>query len=124
MQLDAWAPNEEKHLRQKAWNGSLSSNFTLVAEQDEFIVGFTDMTPQGHIERLFVHKNFQGQGVASALVVALETEARKLHLTEMSTEASITAKPFFKHMGLKVKESQNVERKGVLLTNFKMWKDL
>ncbi|MNV98503.1 putative N-acetyltransferase YafP [compost metagenome] len=82
------------------------------------------MTPQGHIERLFVHKNFQGQGVASALVVALETEARKLHLTEMSTEASITAKPFFKHMGFKVKESQNVERKGVLLTNFKMWKDL
>ncbi len=54
----------------------------------------------------------------------LESEAKKLHLLEIHTEASITAKPFFEHRGYKIVCSQTVERNGVKLTNFKMQKKI
>ena len=54
----------------------------------------------------------QGRGVASALCDALPA-ARITH-------ASITARPFFERRGWHVVKEQQVERRGVLLTNFVM----
>lgn len=98
-QLDAWAPKEEETLKHKSWGASLYQNITYVAESKGSLVGFADMSGKGHLDRLYVHKDFQGQGVASALVNKLEQEARILGLLEMDTEASITAKPFFERHG-------------------------
>lgn len=108
----------------KTWKDALSHNFTYVAEIKGEIVGFSDMTQEGHFERLFVHKDFLRQGVASALVNTLEAEAMRLGLNEMDTEASITARPFFERLGYRVIQQQIVERKGVELVNFKMVKTL
>jgi putative acetyltransferase len=82
------------------------------------------LTYDGYLDRLFVHKDFQGQGIASALVDMLESEAKKLNLLEITTDSSITAKPFFKHKGYNIVRSHIVERKGVKLTNFKMRKKI
>lgn len=123
-QLDAWAPKEEAMLRLDAWKHSLSSHITYVALINEKIVGFSDMTSSGHLDRLFVHKDFQRMGVASALVNILESEAIGLGLVEIDTEASITAKPFFEQRGYQMIESQTVERKGVKLVNYQMLKRL
>ncbi|RLM62346.1 GNAT family N-acetyltransferase, partial [Halorubrum sp. Atlit-9R] len=71
-----------------------------------------------------IHKDFQRQGIATGLVNMMESEARRLGLIEMDTEASITARAFFEHHGYRVTESQNVERRGVTLVNFKMIKQL
>ncbi|WP_310829698.1 GNAT family N-acetyltransferase [Paenibacillus pedocola] len=123
-QLHAWAPKDEEPLKLKTWKDALSHNFTYVAEIKGEIVGFSDMTQEGHLERLFVDKDFLRQGVASALVNTLEAEARRLGLNEMDTEASITARPFFERLGYRVIQQQVVERKGVELVNFKMVKTL
>ncbi|WP_419886556.1 GNAT family N-acetyltransferase [Paenibacillus sp. B-A-8] len=123
-QLDAWAPNEEKALKLNTWSTSLRQNITYVAEMNGYIVGFSDMTMEGHLDRLYVHKDFQGQGVASALVNKLELKARELDLHEMDTEASITARPFFERLGYELVAAQSVERKGVLLINYRMRKKL
>lgn len=123
-QLDAWAPKDEEELKLKTWKESMSYNVTYVAEINAEIVGFSDMTQDGHIDRLYIHKNFQGQGIASALVNNLEAEARRLGLIEMGTEASITAKLFFECLGYRITQSQIVERRGVKLVNFKMTKQL
>lgn len=123
-QLDAWAPKEEKALKLNAWSTSLHQNITYVAEMNGCIVGFSDMTLEGHLDRLFVHKDFQGQGIAFALVKNLELKARELGLHEMDTEASITAKPFFERQGYQLISQQSVERKGVLLVNYRMRKKL
>ena len=56
--------------------------------------------------------DWQGRGVASALCDALPA-ARITH-------ASITARPFFERRGWHVVKEQQVERRGVLLTNFVM----
>lgn len=123
-QLNAWAPPGEQVTKHEIWRESMLRNITFVAVVGETIVGFSDMTSNGHLDRLFVHKDYLRQGIATALVQNLENEARKLKLTEIDTEASITAKPFFERKGYKVIRKQSVERKGILLTNYIMVKSL
>lgn len=123
-ELDAWAPRDEKESKMKSWEESLGQNITFVAKVNDRIVGFSDLTHNGHLDRLYVHKDYQGQGIATALVDMLESEAKILNLLEIDTEARITAKPFFEHRGYKIVCSQTVERKGVKLTNFKMIKKI
>lgn len=123
-QLDAWAPKDERQLKLESWRLSLSSNMAYVAVINGGIAGFADMSRNGHLDRLYVSKDFQGRGVASALVDRLEAEARALKLGEIDTEASITARPFFERRGYRVVQPQQVERRGVLIRNFKMKKRL
>ena len=82
------------------------------------------MSHDGYLDRLFVHKDFQGQGIATALVDVLERDAATLGLTEIRTDASITAKPFFEQRGFRTIRQQSVERRGVSLTNYQMAKKL
>ncbi|MFJ5625607.1 GNAT family N-acetyltransferase [Peribacillus loiseleuriae] len=123
-QLDVWAAKEEKESKINSWKVSLGQNISYVAKINDKVVGFSGLTYDGYLDRLFVHKDFQGQGIASALVNMLENEEKKLNLLEIDTDSSITAKSFFKHKGYNIVRSQTVERKGVKLTNFKMRKKL
>ncbi|GGH23167.1 GNAT family N-acetyltransferase [Paenibacillus segetis] len=123
-QLDAWAPKDLQTLKLQTWKDSMSYNVTYVAEIDGAIVGFTDMTPEGYLDRLYVHKDYQRQGIASALLHALESKAVQLDLKELLTDASITAKPFFESHGYRVIQSQLVERRGITLGNYRMIKPL
>ena len=110
-QLDAWAPAEPDAA---AWDASLRAHRTLVAEEDGRILGFADLGSDGYLDRLYVHRDWQGRGVASALCAALPGARR--------THASITARPFFERRGWHVVKEQRVERRGVALTNFVMEK--
>lgn len=110
-QLDAWAPAEPDAA---AWDASLRVHRTLVAEEDGSILGFADLAEDGYLDRLYVHRDWQGRGVASALCAALPGARR--------THASITARPFFERRGWHVVREQRVERRGVALTNFVMEK--
>lgn len=114
-QLDAWA---DGHADLAAWDRSLSRHHTLVAVLDGRIVGFADMADNGYLDRLYVHKDYQGQGIATALCDALEQAVPGPY----ETHASLTARPFFAHRGYQVVKEQQVERKGILLTNFVMRK--
>ena len=108
-QLDAWA---DGHVELAAWNASFLEHTTLVAVEGETIVGFADLAADGYLDRLYVHRDWQRRGVASALCDALPG-ARVTH-------ASLTARPFFERRGWRVVREQQVERHGVLLTNFVM----
>lgn len=115
-QLEAWA---DGHVDLAAWDRSLSERHSLVAVWDGVIVGFGDMASDGYLDRLYVHKDYQGRGIATALCDALEQAVPGPY----TTHASITARPFFEHRGYRVVREQQVERKGILLTNFVMQKD-
>lgn len=123
-QLDAWASQDDKPLKLQIWGQSMRQNIAYVAEIDGKLVGFSDLTPHGLLDRLYVHKDFQRQGIASALVNRLEEAARHAGMVEIDTEASITAKPFFESRGYRVVLAQEVERRGIKLVNFKMLKPL
>ena len=91
----------------------------IVATENGEVVGFGDMDETGYLDRLYVHKDYQGQGVASAICDELERFAAGKTIT---THASITAKPFFLHRGYRVVRKQEVIRRGVALTNLVMEK--
>ena len=115
-QLDAWASGE---VDLPAWDASFRAHRTIVATENGEIVGFGDMDESGYLDRLYVHKDHQGQGVASAICDELGRFADGKTFT---THASITAKPFFLHRGYCVVRKQEVIRRGVALTNFVMEK--
>lgn len=116
-QLDAWA---DGHVNESIWNEHLLQNNTLVYVRNGEIIGFADMEVGGYLDHLFVHKNHQHEGIATKLCDQLEKQSdAKL----FSTHASITAKPFFQNRGYYVVKKQQVERKGVLLTNYIMQKE-
>ena len=119
-QLDAWADGK---VDVAVWDKSFLRHDTLVARMNGEIVGFADLDG-GYLDRLYVHKDHQRQGVATALVQALEELAVSRGERCMTTHASITARPFFEKQGYRVIREQQVERKGLLLTNFVMEKTL
>lgn len=112
-QLDAWAASE---IDLDAWNRSFMENYSFVAVENGKIVGFGDMEKCGHLNRLYVHKSYQGRGVATAICDKLERTV----LGRITVCASITAKPFFENRNYFVIKPQQVARNGVVLTNFVM----
>lgn len=114
-QLNVWAT---KQVDLEKWNKSLQEHFSVVALDNETIVGFGDIDKTGYLDRLFVHANYQKKGIATALCNQLEQAVQG----DITTHAPITAKPFFEKRGYKLVKEQQVERQGIFLTNYVMIK--
>jgi len=113
-QLSVWANNADSL---KSRRNDLLKQYTLIAEINGVIVGFGSIDKSGYFDLLFVHKDYQNQGVATALCNELETG-----YSVIKTYASIIAKPFFEKRGYIVVKEQEVERLGVKLKNYEMQK--
>ena len=114
IQLNAWATGT---VDLPLWNQLFSEHYTLVAVDGDTILGFGDIDDTGYLDKLYVHKDHQRQGVATALCDKLEAG-----FDVITTHASITAKPFFLHRGYKVIKEQHVVKNGVSMTNYVMEK--
>ena len=119
-QLKAWATGE---VDLEKWNQSFLGHHTFVAVEttadQERILGFGDIDDSGYLDRLYVHKDYQGKGIGKALCQELESAVKSKNL---STHASVTARPFFEKLGYRVIKKQQVERQGILLCNYVMEK--
>lgn len=115
-QLDVWATGT---VELEKWNQSFLEHDTVVAMHGKKIVGFGDMDSSGYLDRLYVHMDYQGRGIATAICDALERN----HPVRFVTHASITARPFFEKRGYHVVKEQQVERGGIYLTNYVMEKN-
>lgn len=115
-QLDVWANG---NVNLKEWDKSFSEHYTIVCIKDDAIVGFGDIDKTGYLDRLYVHKDYQRKGVASAICDELE---QAVNVSKIITHASITAKPFFEQRGYKIIKEQQVIRNGISLTNYVMEK--
>jgi GNAT superfamily N-acetyltransferase len=120
-QVRAWAPDA---IDADAWADRLAGNHSFVAEVGGAVAGFTELTGECHVHMLFVAKDRQRQGVASALLERVEAEARDLGLDRLTTEASLTARPVFERYGFAVVARQEVAIRNQRLTNFRMTKRL
>ena len=119
--LNIWAPTTYDLAE---WQATFKDNICFVAELNNTIVGFADTTQSGYLERFFVHKDYQGQGIGSALMKAIIAEITHRHGTEILTQASITAKPFFEHYGFELMEEQRESVGDLVFINYLMCKIL
>ena len=117
-QLNVWTTD---NIDLEVWNKSLSEHYTVVAVENNIIIGFGDIDKSGYLDRLFVHRDYQRRGIATAICNELE---RAVKVDKIITYASITAKPFFEQRGFKVVKEQQVERNGIALTNYVMEKQV
>jgi putative acetyltransferase len=97
---------------------------TFVAEAETRLVGFIQYEPPDHIDMTYVHPQTQRIGVASALVAAVEADARRRGVTALNVEASITSRPFFKARGFEIVMPQIVTARGQDFLNYRMSKRL
>ncbi|MGD1503574.1 GNAT family N-acetyltransferase [Vibrio harveyi] len=116
-QLKAWAPDE---FDSEIWLQKMTDIHPFVAELDRVIVGYSDVQSSGLVDHFFCHHAYQGQGVGRALMAHVFKQAKEKGLTRLYSEVSITARPFFEHMGFSVLKEQQVEVRGAILTNYVM----
>jgi putative acetyltransferase len=117
-QIAAWNPGT---VDLKQWNGRRARAWTIVADAEAKIAGFSDLTADGELDMLFVHPDFGGRGVARALVSAVLDEARRRGLPEVRTHASRAARPALERLGF-VTDRENVDNRvrGHLVPNYDM----
>lgn len=98
--------------------------FIVAVNQLSQIVGFSSITPQGYLHSMFVHKDFQGKGIATMLLEEIERYAIAEGIKRITSEVSITARPFFEMRGYTVEVEQKRRANQLCLTNFWMAKGL
>lgn len=115
-QLNVWATGQ---MELEKWNRSLQEHYSVVAVDKEVIVGFGDIDQWGYLDHLYVHVDYQGKGVATAICDKLE---QAVDVEKITTHASITAKRFFESRGYSTVKERQVVRNGIALTNYLMEK--
>lgn len=119
-QQEAWAAA----LDEDDFVARLGKQLTLIATLRETPVGFASLKDGNHIDFLFVHPSAVGQGVATALLDALERLAAARGAATLTAEVSDTAHRFFTHRGYIAQSRNTVPRGDEWLGNTTMQKTL
>ncbi|WP_426486473.1 GNAT family N-acetyltransferase [Flavobacterium sp. 2] len=120
-QIEAWTSGAKITQR---WSDVVEKQFVLLAIIQDKIAGFGTLKDNNYIDFFFIHKDFQRQGIANKIFTELELEAKKHNSKIITSDVSITAKPFFEKKGFVVKIEQKNRIKGVEIINYKMEKEI
>ncbi len=120
-QIDAWAAAS---LDLHAWEQRLNSGVVLVATFEKTVTGFIRFEPTGKIDLIYIHPNYEHQGIASALLHKIERLAEQQRIPRLFTLASEASKDFFTAKGYRFIGEQDVEKRGIKLRNHRMEKDI
>lgn len=113
-QIKAWAPAD---LDKDLWAAKMVEIKPFVADINGEIVGYADAQPSGYIDHFFVSGYHQRECVGKLLMSAIHDEAASLGLTELTSDVSRTAQPFFRKFGFSIIEQRTPEVRGVIIPN-------
>jgi putative acetyltransferase len=119
-QIEAWIYGVKNTDR---WVEVIETQFVLLAIIENQIAGFGTLKDGNYIDFFYIHKDFQRQGIADKLLIELELEAKNQHSKIITSDISITAKPFFEKRGFVAKAEQKNIRLNATLINYKMEKE-
>ena len=71
-QVEAWAP---RILTPEEWSIRQEGKAVFTAVEEELVVGFTELDPDGHIDCFYTRKDRQGCGIGSLLLSEVERSA-------------------------------------------------
>jgi putative acetyltransferase len=120
-QRKVWSASADKADR---WADMVRGQYVLLAITEGQIAGFASLDKGDYLDFMYVHKDFQRRGIADLLLTAMENEAMKQGASGITSDISMTARPFFEKRRYIVLREQENERLGVVLLNYKMHKQL
>ncbi|MBW1654454.1 GNAT family N-acetyltransferase [Flavobacterium quisquiliarum] len=120
-QIEAWIYGVNNKER---WIEIIEKQYVLLAIIENKIAGYGTLKDGNYIDFFYVHKDFQRQGIADKILTELELEAKNQDSKTITSDISITARPFFEKKGFVVKAEQKNVRLGAELINYKMEKEL
>lgn len=120
-QIEVWTASAKNTER---WINRIVQQYFIVAEANELITGFSSLENNDYVDLMYVHKDFQKQKIAQTLLRDIELKAIQSGAKQLSTDASITAKPFFVKQGFATEKENKFELNGVVISNFRMVKSL
>lgn len=118
-QIKAWTSGADDKQR---WLQLIEEQYFYVAECNNQITGFASIANDGYLDLMYVHKDFQGKGIASQLLKTLEQKVIELALQKIYTDSSITAKLFFLGKGFVIEKEYIKIHGGVEFKNTMMYK--
>ncbi len=121
-QVQAWAQPERRDTG--TWHAAMLARNSIVATIGGELAGFSDVSPNGYVDMMFVSPRHQRRGVAQQLLAHVEAHARREGTPALSADVSITARPFFERHGFTVEAEEHPVKAGVELINYKMRKEL
>lgn len=118
-QIDVWAGGANNPQR---WESAINEQYFVLAEIDGELAGFSSIAEDGYLDFMYVSKDFQRCGAASALIQEIERKAIEQNNKEIYSHVSKTAKGFFEKMGYEHIKDLNDPYKGVIFINALMVK--
>jgi len=118
-QVQAWATDQYDP---EYWVKRMKGLAPFVAQIDDVIVGYTDLQSDGLIDHFFCHHEYQGQGVGRALMNHVFEVGQSRGIHRYYSEVSITASPFYEHLGFSLVEEKVEEMNGQKLKYYVMEK--
>jgi len=120
-QIKIWSAGSQRIER---WEKRIAEQYIVLAILNELIVGMSSLSLEGYLDLMYVHKDYQRQGIAQKLYKAIEQKAFGQQNDKITVDVSITAKPFFEQMGFELIRVQELKLEGVVFNNNQMQKIL
>lgn len=122
-QVAAWAPAPLAPIDVLTRAADGRTTF-VAADAGDQAVAYVDLEADGHVDHLYCHPDFAGQGVASRLLETVIQRAVEQGLTALHVEASELARPVFERHGFTVTARRDFEVRGVPIHNYAMRREL
>ena len=115
MQVEKWSGRLEMI---DCMKGRLNEQNGLVAILNKMPVGIVTWTDEGYLDLFYIHADHQGEGIGARLMNHLVDQLPKGFT--LTSDVSITARPFFEKFGFEMDVEQTVAIDGVPFTNYSM----
>ena len=102
--MDAWSGYHDGSLSPERLEKGIPECFGIIAEVDSYIVAFGTLDDNGDVGAVYVRPQYARQGIGSAVLEALLSEARQRGLAQVRTKTSLSGEAFYAKAGFKVQE--------------------
>ena len=114
-EIDAWSRGANNI---DNWVKRIETHYFIIAKIANKLVGMASIDDGGYLDVIYVHHQYQGMGIAKSLLNRMIDRAKSLGHNKITSDVSITAKPFFMHKGFEIISPQLILCRGVVLRNY------
>ncbi len=114
-EIEAWSRGADNI---KNWVRRIETHYFILAKIEHKLVGMASIDEDGYLDVIYLHPQHQGMGIAKSLLNQMIDKAKSLGHNQITSDVSITAKPFFIYKGFEIIKPQLILCRGVVLRNY------